>query len=170
MIEINLQPWQKRLIQEQVELRERLAKLEAFTKGSLFALQTDSRQKKMHHQLSAMRQYDRTLTARISDFAAEEVVAKLAETPDPNELKPGPITLKPPVVGSLGWAIEHLEAGKRVTRCGWNGPGQYLELQMPDPLSKMTLPYVYIRTVQGDLVPWICSQTDLLARDWRVAL
>ncbi len=30
----------------------------------------------------------------------------------------------------------------------------------------MTLPYYYIRTVQGDLVPWLASQTDMLAQDW----
>jgi len=30
----------------------------------------------------------------------------------------------------------------------------------------MTLPYIYITTVQGDLVPWLASQTDLLAADW----
>lgn len=33
----------------------------------------------------------------------------------------------------------------------------------------MTLPYIYMRTVQGDLVPWLASQTDLLANDWTLA-
>jgi Protein of unknown function (DUF2829) len=42
----------------------------------------------------------------------------------------------------------------------------YLELQRPDAGSKMTLPYVFMKTVQDDLVPWLCSQTDLLAVDW----
>ncbi len=27
---------------------------------------------------------------------------------------------------------------------------------------------VYICTVQGDLVPWLASQTDILAADWYV--
>lgn len=66
----------------------------------------------------------------------------------------------------MGGALSALRAGKRITRKGWNGRDQYLELQVPDDHSKMTLPYVYIRTVQGDLVPWLCSQTDLLANDW----
>ena len=70
--------------------------------------------------------------------------------------------------GQIGWAVKQMENGLRVTRKGWNGPAQYLELQVPDEHSKMTLPYVYIRTVQGDLVPWLCSQTDLLATDWTV--
>jgi hypothetical protein len=32
----------------------------------------------------------------------------------------------------------------------------------------MTQPYVYIHTVQGDRIPWLCSQADLLAIDWEV--
>ena len=66
----------------------------------------------------------------------------------------------------IGGAIAVLRAGGKVTRAGWNGPGQYLQLQVPDEHSKMTLPYVYISTVAGDLVPWLASQTDLLAADW----
>jgi len=66
----------------------------------------------------------------------------------------------------IGWAIAHLRLGQRVTREGWNGKGQFLELQVPDTHSKMTLPYVFITTVQGQRVPWLCSQTDLLACDW----
>ena len=30
----------------------------------------------------------------------------------------------------------------------------------------MGLPYLYIKTVDGKLVPWLASQTDLLAEDW----
>ncbi len=63
-------------------------------------------------------------------------------------------------------AIKSLKAGKKLSRLGWNGPEQYIKLQVPDEHSKMTLPYAYIRTVQGDLVPWLCSQTDMLAEDW----
>jgi len=66
----------------------------------------------------------------------------------------------------IGGAIEELSVGKKVSRAGWNGKNMYLELQVPDAHSKMTLPYVYMRTAQGDLVPWVCSQTDLLAEDW----
>ena len=65
-------------------------------------------------------------------------------------------------------ALIALKNGERVTREGWNGKNQYIELQNVDECSKMTLPYVYIRTVQGDFVPWICSQTDLLSEDWTV--
>lgn len=63
-------------------------------------------------------------------------------------------------------ALLHLKGGHKVTRTGWNGPGQYLKLQVPDENSKMTLSYIYITTVQGDLVPWLASQTDILNEDW----
>lgn len=66
----------------------------------------------------------------------------------------------------IGWAVNTMREGRKVTRMGWNGKNMYLMLQTPDSNSKMTLPYVYMRTAQGDLVPWLCSQTDLLADDW----
>ncbi len=70
---------------------------------------------------------------------------------------------------TIGWAIKQMQDGWKVRRQGWSGKGMYLQLQVPDSNSKMTLPYVYMRTVQADLVPWICSQTDLLSADWEIA-
>jgi hypothetical protein len=66
----------------------------------------------------------------------------------------------------FGYALRHLRDGHRVSRLGWNGKGMYLELQVPDAGSKMTLPYIFMKTAQGDLVPWLASQTDLLSADW----
>ena len=68
----------------------------------------------------------------------------------------------------FGEAIKALKLGKRISRRNWNGKNQYLELQIPDQNSKMTLPYIYITTVQGDLVPWLASQTDMLSGDWYI--
>ena len=70
---------------------------------------------------------------------------------------------------SIGQAITALHNGAKVTRDGWNGAGQFIELQVPDAHSKMSLPYLYITTVTGDRVPWLASQTDILAQDWRAA-
>lgn len=70
--------------------------------------------------------------------------------------------------GSIGWAVKQMHNGAKVARANWNGKSQFLQLQVPDENSKMTLPYVFITTVQGDRVPWLCSQTDLLATDWEV--
>lgn len=72
-------------------------------------------------------------------------------------------------MANIGWALEQLKEATPVRRQGWNGKGQYLELQVPDAHSKMTLPYIYINTVQGDRVPWLASQTDILADDWEIA-
>jgi hypothetical protein len=66
----------------------------------------------------------------------------------------------------FGRALEHLRLGKRVARGGWNGKDMWLALQRPDANSKMLRPYIFIRPVDGQLVPWVASQTDLLADDW----
>lgn len=68
----------------------------------------------------------------------------------------------------FGSAIKALKDGYKVKREGWNGKGMFLQLQTPDAGSKMTLPYIYMSTVTGDLVPWLASQTDMLAEDWTV--
>lgn len=70
----------------------------------------------------------------------------------------------------FGEALYKLKMGERVTRQGWNGKGMWLALQVPDEHSKMTLPYIYMRTAHGNLVPWLASQTDLLAVDWALYL
>jgi hypothetical protein len=67
----------------------------------------------------------------------------------------------------FGWALRKLRDGCALTREGWNGKGQFIYMQHPDTHSKMTLPYLYITTVQGERVPWLASQTDLLAEDWQ---
>lgn len=70
------------------------------------------------------------------------------------------------VPSDFGYALNCLKVGKKVTRTGWNGKGMWLALQVPDAGSKMTLPYIYMSTAHGALVPWLASQTDILATDW----
>lgn len=76
---------------------------------------------------------------------------------------------------SFGEAIKYLKRGMKVARKGWNGKGIYLEMQIPDEHSKMTLPYIYIVTnglitdnpdAPKGVVPWLASQTDMLSEDW----
>ena len=75
---------------------------------------------------------------------------------------------------NFGEALAALKNGNKVSRAGWNGVGLWLELQTPDANSKMTLPYIFIsyppnaKTTPGARVPWLASQTDLLANDWAV--
>lgn len=74
----------------------------------------------------------------------------------------------------FGLALEALKKGKKVSRAGWNGKGLWLELQRPDDQSRMTLPYIFMscpddaKTTPGARVPWLASQTDMLADDWQV--
>jgi len=69
---------------------------------------------------------------------------------------------------SFGHALHALKAGHRVARAGWNGKGMWLELQVPDAHSKMSLPYIFMFTACKNQVPWLASQTDVLADDWRI--
>jgi len=75
---------------------------------------------------------------------------------------------------NFGDAIAALKAGGKVARSGWNGKGLWVELQVPDAHSKMTLPYLYLNyptdavNTPGARVPWLASQTDILAEDWEV--
>ena len=74
----------------------------------------------------------------------------------------------------FGRALNILKDGGKVQRAGWNGKGLWLELQRPEELSKMTLPYIFMsypenaKTTPGARVPWLASQTDMLAEDWVV--
>ena len=76
---------------------------------------------------------------------------------------------------NFGAALVLLKSGGAVCRKGWNGTGIFIELQKPDENSKMTQPYIYIDTTAlqtknpdapKGCVPWLASQTDLLADDW----
>jgi hypothetical protein len=87
----------------------------------------------------------------------------------------------------FGWALGMLRAGRRLQRAGWNGKGMWIALQKgyPDgiPINANTaeatglpagtvckfLPYLMMRTATGDFVPWLASQTDILAQDWALA-
>ena len=91
-------------------------------------------------------------------------------------------------MNDIGWAVKQLWEGSRVCRAGWNGKGMWLILFTPDPemtsengfviqtpaeqldLEGVTaLPWVGMKTADNKFVPWLCSQTDLLATDWEIA-
>jgi hypothetical protein len=76
---------------------------------------------------------------------------------------------------NFGEALQALKEGKKLIRNNWNGKGMWLQLQVPDEHSKMTLPYIYIEYPAGHVaypngsrVPWLASQTDMLAEDWQI--
>jgi hypothetical protein len=69
---------------------------------------------------------------------------------------------------SFAWAIARMREGHCVARKGWNGKDMWIAIQNPSEGSKMTLPYIYMYTAQGQLVPWLGSQTDMLTDDWAI--
>ncbi len=80
----------------------------------------------------------------------------------------------------IGWAVKQMWNGVRVRRAGWNGKGMWLALVTSwtfnvwlgpaDNLPEARpLPFVMMRTADCCFVPWLCSQTDLLATDWEIA-
>ena len=79
---------------------------------------------------------------------------------------------------NFGQAIKALRQGKRVCRKGWNGKGMWLWCvshwagtieTSPDPFVYLeTLPFIVMKTANNELVPWLASQTDMLAEDWQI--
>ena len=80
---------------------------------------------------------------------------------------------------SFGDAIKALQAGQRVARAGWNGKGMWLWI--PETLDEFctkvfacgddafeAAPWIGMKTADNKFVPWLASQTDVLAEDWEV--
>jgi len=68
---------------------------------------------------------------------------------------------------SFAMALVQLKKGQRLCRTGWNGKGMWIELRKHFD-SPFSLPYLEMKTVDDMFVPWLASQTDLLAEDWEV--
>ena len=84
---------------------------------------------------------------------------------------------------NFGLAIEAAKKGAKITRRGWNGKGMFLyyvpEGRYPartDAAKSIATEdgkvdygaYIAMKTAQGNVVPWLASQTDILADDWEV--
>lgn len=85
---------------------------------------------------------------------------------------------------NFGDALTALKTGQRVTRPGWNGrgmflylvPGSVFEVNRPPLLGIYAEgteisynPHIDMKTADGSCVPWLASQTDVLAEDWEIA-
>jgi hypothetical protein len=77
--------------------------------------------------------------------------------------------------------LKALKAGYRVSREGWNGPGQFVFLAPAKVwklnkktnnekrlIGKRQLPLLLLSNSQGQVVQWIPSAGDLFADDWYV--
>ena len=80
---------------------------------------------------------------------------------------------------NFGAALEKLKAGERVAREGWNGKGMWIyhvpaasypaQTQAARENIGDLVPYgayLAMKTATGEVVPWLASQTDILAEDW----
>lgn len=73
----------------------------------------------------------------------------------------------------IGQAVKEMQDGRQVRRAGWNGKGMFLELvkggHFQHPSTTRSLEnFVAMYTAQGNWIPWLCSQADLLATDWEL--
>lgn len=84
---------------------------------------------------------------------------------------------------NFGKALEALKSGSKVARIGWNGKGMFLYYVpaasypaqrneygtmigvFPDDMVPYGA-YIAMKTAQDNVVPWLASQTDVLAEDW----
>lgn len=86
---------------------------------------------------------------------------------------------------NFGFALEVLKAGGKVAREGWNGKDMFLFLVpgstfvvnrapllgiYPGGTSINYQPHIDMKTAQDTVVPWLASQSDMLANDWVVVL
>ena len=79
----------------------------------------------------------------------------------------------------FGLAVEAVRKGHKVARSGWNGKGMFLIYIFPyinnqytviekDGIVGTLAPYLAMKTADNQLVPWLASQTDILADDWYI--
>ena len=77
---------------------------------------------------------------------------------------------------NFGKAIELLNNGSVVQRAGWNGKGMWLSLvtnwngNIAGQVSEdfHFKPWICMYTADNGLVPWLASQSDILADDWLI--
>jgi hypothetical protein len=86
---------------------------------------------------------------------------------------------------TFGLAIEALKKGNYIARKGWNGKGMYIFLIGSDMYKNNPgiggwtytngrndntelAPFIAMKTVDEKVVPWLASQTDILAEDWEI--
>lgn len=83
---------------------------------------------------------------------------------------------------TFGSALAALKDGKRIARTGWNGKGMWLVLvpgnkygmnpyfghEIGAKIPAVLLPWIGMKTADDKFVPWLASQTDILAGDWEI--
>jgi len=80
-------------------------------------------------------------------------------------------------------ALELIKSGCKVSRSGWNGKNMFVFLVhgsrflvnrppllgiYPEGTEISYRAHIDMKTADGSIVPWVASQTDLLADDWEL--
>ena len=80
-------------------------------------------------------------------------------------------------------ALDYIKAGQRLARFGWNGRDMFVYLVPASDFNVDRAPllgfyslgrevhyhaHIDMKTADGGHVPWLASQTDVLADDWEV--
>lgn len=81
----------------------------------------------------------------------------------------------------FGEVLRQIIVGERFTRRGWNGKGMFIFL-VPGSTFAVNRPpllgvypegtlvkyrsHIDMKCVDGTVVPWVASQTDMLSEDW----
>lgn len=72
----------------------------------------------------------------------------------------------------FGQALALVKEGELIAREGWNGKGMFILLMTGEDVTAALssdipiLDAIYMKTADDKLVPWVASQTDILADDW----
>lgn len=84
---------------------------------------------------------------------------------------------------SFGHAIAAMKEGHKVARQGWNGKDMFLFLVNGSTFKVNRPPllgiypegteidyhaHIDMKTANGQIVPWLASQTDMLSNDWAI--
>jgi hypothetical protein len=124
----------------------------------------------------------------VQDILEEVKDVAKAAAQDPNSERPAGAAAQaiaeatPPVrfVNTVDFsqALKGLKAGHRATRRGWNGKGMWIAfisgIKLNTNAGEITMaPFIVMKTApdaRGNeaIVPWLASQTDLVAEDWDI--
>jgi hypothetical protein len=84
---------------------------------------------------------------------------------------------------SFSAALDHIKSGEKLQREGWNGKGMFVFLVPASNFQVNRAPllgiypegtqidyraHIDMKAADGSVVPWVASQTDLLAEDWQI--
>lgn len=123
----------------------------------------------------------------VRDYVTDTGAHALGRMPDiRNVAPPAPKAEAPagPFMFGIGAAVILMLSGHKVARSGWNGKDMFVyhvganaypaqskaaKEHFGDDALVPYGAYVAMKTAEGTVVPWLCSQTDLLANDWGLA-